>query len=120
MAGIGALLRKELLESWRTLRLPIVAVVFLLVGLSSPLLARFTPEILKAVAGDQIPITLPTPTAADAFDQLAKNLNQFGALIAILLAMGAVAAEKERGTAALLLAKPAGRAGFLVAKLVAI
>lgn len=120
MTGFGPLLRKELLEQWRTLRLPVVSVVFLLVGLGSPLLARFTPEILKAVAGDQIPIVLPTPTAADAVDQLAKNIGQFGGFIAVLLAMGAVATEKERGTAALILSKPVGRAGFLVAKLVAI
>ena len=119
-AGIGTLLRKELLEQWRTLRLPLVSVVFVLVGLGSPLLARFTPELLKAVAGDQLPIQLPPPTAADAVDQLAKNLNQFGALVAILLAMGSVAVEKERGTAALILAKPVGRAAFLVAKLIAI
>jgi ABC-2 type transport system permease protein len=120
MSGFGALLRKELLEQWRTTRLPVVATVFLLVGLSSPLLARFTPEILKAVGGDQFQIVLPTPTAADAYDQLAKNLGQFGALIAVLLAMGSVATEKERGTAALILTKPAGRAAFLAAKLVAI
>jgi ABC-2 type transport system permease protein len=120
MTGVAALLRKELLEQWRTLRLPITAVVFLLVGLSSPLLARFTPEILKAVAGDQFGIQLPTPTAADAVAQLQKNLGQFGALIAVLLAMGAVAVEKERGTAAMLLSKPAGRGACLIAKLVAI
>jgi len=120
MAGFGPLLRKELLEAWRTLRLPIVAVVFLLVGFSSPLLARFTPQILKAVAGNQIPFVLPDPTTADAVDQLAKNLGQFGGLIAILLAMGAVATETERGTAAMILTKPAGRAAFLGAKLVAI
>jgi ABC-2 type transport system permease protein len=100
--------------------LPVVATIFLLVGLSSPLLARFTPDILKAVAGDQIPIVLPSPTAADAVDQLAKNLGQFGGLIAVLLAMGAVATEKERGTAAMILSKPVSRAGFLVAKLAAI
>jgi len=120
MAGLGPLLRKELLEQWRTLRLPVIATVFLLVGLSSPLLARFTPEILKAVGGDQFTIILPTPTAADAIDQLAKNVGQFGGLIAVLLAMGAVAAEKERGTAALLLTKPVSRAAFLGAKLFAI
>ena len=34
--------------------------------------------------------------------------------------MGAVASEKDRGTAALIVAKPVGRAGFLVAKLAAI
>ena len=120
MTGFAALLRKELLEQWRTTRLPIVSTVFLLVGLSSPLLARFTPEIIKAVGGDQFQIVLPVPTAADAYDQLAKNLGQLGALIAILLAMGSVATEKERGTAALILTKPASRAAFLVAKLVAI
>jgi ABC-2 type transport system permease protein len=120
MAGLGPLLRKEVLEQWRTLRLPVIATIFLLVGLSSPLLARFTPEILKAVGGDQFQIVLPTPTAADAVDQLAKNLGQFGGLIAVLLAMGAVATEKERGTAALILTKPVSRAAFLGAKLVAI
>jgi len=74
MTGFAPLLRKELLEQWRTTRLPVVATVFLLVVLSSPLLARFTPEIIKAVGGDQFQIVLPTPTAADAYDQLAKNL----------------------------------------------
>ena len=120
MTGFGPLLRKELLEQWRTTRLPLVATVFLLVGLSSPLLARFTPEILKAVGGSQFTIVLPSPTAADAYDQLAKNVGQFGALIAVLLAMGSVATEKERGTAALILVKPVSRGAFLVAKLVAI
>jgi ABC-2 type transport system permease protein len=120
MTGFGALLRKEMLEQWRTTRLPIVAMVFLLVGLSSPLLARFTPELIEAFAGDQFQIVLPTPTSADAWDQLAKNLGQFGVLIAVLLAMGSVATEKERGTAALLLTKPVGRGAFLIAKLAAI
>ena len=75
MSAGRVLLRKELLESWRTLRLPIVAGLFLLVGLSSPLLARFLPEIINAAAGDQLPaIPIPTPVPADAVDQLWKNL----------------------------------------------
>ncbi len=120
MAGARVLLRKELFEQWRTLRLQIVATVFVLIGLSSPVLARFILEILKAVGGNLLPIVLPPPTAADAWDQLAKNLTQLGAFVAILLAAGSVAAEKERGTAALLLVRPVGRAGFLLAKLAAI
>lgn len=120
MTGFTTLLRKEWLEQWRTARLPLVATVFLLVGLVSPLLARFTPDILRSVGGSQFTIVLPTPTMADAYDQLAKNLGEFGALIAVLLAMGSVATEKERGTAALILTKPAGRGAFLLAKLVAI
>ena len=120
MSGFGALLRKELLETWRTTRLPVVTAVFLLVGLTSPLLARFTPEIIEAVGGDQFQIILPPPTTADSVDQLAKNLGQLGILVAVLLAMGSVATEKERGTAGLILTKPAGRAAFLLAKIAAI
>ena len=120
MTGFAVLLRKELLEQWRTLRLPVVAAVFLLVGLTSPLLARFTPELIKALGAGQIQIVVPTPTTKDAVDQLIKNLSQFGILVAVLLAMGSVATEKERGTAAMILTKPAGRGAFLAAKLVAI
>lgn len=120
MTGFGVLARKELLEQWRTMRLLVVSAVFLLVGLTSPLLARFTPEILEAIGGDQFQIVLPPPTAADAYDQLAKNLGQFGILVAVLIAMGSVATEKERGTAALILTKPASRGAFLASKLVAI
>ena len=112
MAGLAVLLRKELLESWRTYRLPVVAGLFLFVGLSSPLLARYLPEILEAAGGDQFGgLQLPTPTAADAVDQLWKNLAQFGAFAAIILAMGAVAGEKDRGTAAFVLSKTASRGG---------
>jgi len=117
MKGLPVLLRKELLESWRTMRLPIVGGLFLLVGLTSPLLARFLPEIIKAAAGDQLPtIQIPTPVAADAVDQLWKNLAQFGAFAAIVLAMGSVAAERDRGTAAFVLSKTVTRGTFLGAK----
>jgi ABC-2 type transport system permease protein len=121
MIGLGPLLRKEIIESWRTRRLPVVAGLFLLVGIVSPLTAAYLPDILKAALGDQATtIPIPAPVQADAVIQLQKNLAQFGALAAIVLAMGAVATEKERGTAAFLLTKPATRASFLLAKLVSL
>ena len=55
-----------------------------------------------------------------ALEQLQKNLGQFGALAAIALAMGSVAGELDRGTAALVLAQPATRPAFLLAKLAAL
>jgi ABC-2 type transport system permease protein len=118
--GLGAMLRKEVLEQWRTRRMLVVAVVFTALGIGSPLLARYTPELVKALAGDQFQIVVPPPTAADAVNQFLKNLGQAGVLTAILLAMGSVAVEKERGTAALLLTKPVSRGAFLLAKLLAI
>ena len=120
MSGFRILLRKELLEAWRTRRLPVVAVLFLVVGIVSPLTAKYLPDILKATLGEQLPIPIPTPVAADALAQLQKNLGQLGALAAIALAMGSVSGELDRGTAALVLAQPATRGAFLAAKLVAI
>jgi len=121
--GFRALLGKELREQLRTYRLPVVAIVFLLFGITSPVLARFTKELLDALGAQAtggIQINIPPPTPADAVGQLVKNLSQFGIFIAILLAMGTVSAEKERGTAALILTKPASRLSFLLAKFVAI
>ena len=122
MSGFGLLLRKELLEQTRTMRLYVVAIVFALFAIISPLTAKYLPDIVKALAGSQLSLVglIPTPTTADAVDQFLKNLTQFGALAAILLAMGTVATEKERGTAAFVLTKPVSRAAFLAAKLVAI
>ena len=118
MNGFGILLRKELLESWRTRRLPVVAVLFALVGIVSPLTAKYLPEILKAGLGDQLTIPIPTPTVIDSLAQLQKNLGQLGALVAIALAMSSVSGELDRGTAALVLSQPATRGAFLTAKLV--
>jgi ABC-2 type transport system permease protein len=120
MSGFGVLLRKELREAWRTRRLPVVAILFLVIGILSPLTARYLNEILKAALGDQLPMILPEPTATMALEQLQKNLGQLGALAAIALAMGSVAGELDRGTAALVLAQPATRPAFLLAKLAGI
>jgi len=115
MKGYAVLLRKEVIEQWRTRRLPVVAVIFLLFGLASPVLAKYTPDIVKLVASS-IDIHVPTPTVKDAVAQLIKNLSQVGVLTAILLAMGSVAGEKESGTAAFVLVKPVSRFAFLAAK----
>jgi ABC-2 type transport system permease protein len=121
MTGARILVRKELLESWRTYRLPVVAGLLVLVGLSSPLLAKYLPDILKAAGGDQLGnLQIPTPVAADAVAQFWKNIAQFGAFAAIILAMGAVATERDRGTAAFILSKTATRGAFLWAKVVVI
>ena len=112
-------LRKELFEQWRSYRLLIVAVVLLLFGgFMAPLTAKYTPELIKALApeGDEIAKLVPAPTAAVAVEEYVQNISQFGVLVALLVTMGAVAREKERGTAALMLVKPLPRGVFLAAK----
>jgi ABC-2 type transport system permease protein len=118
---IRAALGKEWREQWRTARLGITMLVFLVFGLLSPVLAKLTPELLKLMPGGEAFVNLiPPPTMADAVQQYVKNISQFGVILALLLAMGAVAQEKDRGTAALILAKPMTRAAFLGAKFVSL
>ncbi len=113
----GIALRKELLQQVRTRRILIVAAVFGLFGLTSPLLAYFTPQMLKAIPGaEQFASLVPTPSAADAMIQYIKNLTQFGFVLALLLGMGEIAGEKERGTASLVLCKPLTRTAFVLSK----
>jgi ABC-2 type transport system permease protein len=121
MIGLGTLLSKELAEQWRTRRLLVVTIVFVVFGVASPLLARYTPELIAMLATEEgLVIEVPPPTMNDAIVQFVRNLGQTGVLAAILLAMGAVATEKERGTAAMWLTKPVTRGAFLGAKAIAI
>lgn len=116
----GALLRKELLEQWRTRKVLVVVVVFLLFGLSSPLLARFTSDLLRSIPeAEQFAGLIPEPKTADAVVQYVKNQTQFGFILAILLGMGAIAGERERGTAAMTLSKPVPRWAYVLTKFMA-
>ncbi len=112
-----ALLRKELLELWRTRKALVVAVVFLLFGLTSPLLARFVSEIVRSVPGaESFAGLIPEPQAADAVAQYIENITQFGLIMTLLLSMGLLARERERGTAAMILSKPAPRWAYVLSK----
>jgi ABC-2 type transport system permease protein len=121
VTGYRVLLRKELLEQWRTMRLGIVVIVYLAFGILSPVIARYMPELVSGMLPpDQVPLRLPTPTASDAVDQFIKNVGGTLTIAAVLLAMGMIAAEKEHGTAAFILTKPAGRGAYVAAKLSAL
>jgi ABC-2 type transport system permease protein len=122
MMGFRALLAKELREQLRTNRFIAVAAVFVLFGILGPLMDRYMKELYDAFGTQSggFTIQVPGPSLEGAATQIIGNLSQFGIICALLLAMGSVAWEKERGTAGMILTKPASRAAFLAAKLVAI
>lgn len=112
-----AALTKELRYAWRSNRVVVVFGVYALFGLTSPLLAYFTPQIIASIPEAQVFSELiPTPTAADAMLQYVKNVTQFGFVLAVLLGMGAIAGEKENGTAVMVLSKPLPRWAFVLSK----
>ncbi len=112
------LIAKEFREQWRTWKLIVFLAVFLITGIISPVLAKYTPELLKSIPNvpEGMMALFPTPTVADAVAQFFKNTSQFGILLVILLTMGVMAQEKERGTAAMLLTKPISRSAVILAK----
>ena len=120
MNGLGALLKKEINEQLRTYRLVVVAGVFLLFGITTPLMLKYLPEIIKlAGAGDQLPVEIPPPTAVQSLVEYSGTVGQIGVLVAVLVAMGAIANELQRGTAVITLSKPVTRAAFVTAKWIA-
>ncbi len=115
-----AAFQKEWLELVRTKRLLIALVVLVLFGMTSPLMAKLTPEIMTLVpGGEQFALMIPKPSINDAVAQYIKNITQFGVLLALLFGMGSVANEKDKGTAAMVLSKPMPRLSFLLAKIAA-
>ena len=122
MMGFRVLLLKELREQLRTSRLVAVSVVFIFFGILGPVTDRYMKELIDAIGTQSggFSVQVPPPTLDGALIQITKNLSQFGIICALLLGMGSVAWEKERGTAGMILTKPASRAAFLAAKLVAI
>jgi ABC-2 type transport system permease protein len=119
--NLAAAFRKEMIEQWRTSRLLVLVLVMVFFGMLSPLFAKYTPLLLGMIPGaSQYANLIPPPTILDAVAQYIKNAGQFGVILALLLTMGAVANEKEKGSAALMLVKPLPRLSFLLAKFLAI
>ena len=61
--NFGTALRKELLEQLRSYRMLITAVVLTLFGLLSPIIARYTPDIIRMALpqGEEITKLIPRP-----------------------------------------------------------
>jgi ABC-2 type transport system permease protein len=112
------LLLKELREWRRTFRLVIIVLVLLVSGMISPLLAKYTPQLLRILPGVPAELTamIPEPTIVDSFTQYIKNISQFGLIVVIVLTMGVMSQEIERGTMAMLLTKPVERSAVVLAK----
>jgi ABC-2 type transport system permease protein len=108
---------KEFLEQRRTRKFLITLVVLVLFGMTSPLMAKMTPQIMTMVPGGEAFVgMIPEPTINDAVAQYIKNIIQFGVLLALVFTMGSITVEKDKGTAAMILSKPMPRGSFLLAK----
>jgi ABC-2 type transport system permease protein len=120
LAGYRELLEKEMIEAWRTHRLVMVCALYVVLGIASPLIIRYLPELQSLFGPANEELGLGELGIADAIDLLTRDLAQFGSIAAVLLAMGSIAGERDHGTLALVLSKPVSRTAVLASKFVAI
>jgi len=115
VTGFSILFRKEWKWQLRTWRLLAVAAVFVIAGVSAPLLLHFLPDLIEA-AGEEMIVQVPDFQPVDAVNSFLGNLGQFGLIAVILAGMGAISTERSSGTAEMTMCKPVGFGAFVVAK----
>ena len=117
MNGFTVFAGKEAREIPRTWRIWVLPGILLFFALTDPVLARFTPQIVGALGGNQLSgLKIPTPTYLDAYAQWTKDLSQIGLFALIIIYAGIISAETKSGTAVLVLTKPVSRTAFVIAK----
>lgn len=120
MTGFGAFLAKELREIVRTWRIWVVPGLVLLMAVTGPIMAYFTPAIMNwALQGSEVQVELPTPTFADSYLQWVQNLSQLVTFTVIIALGGIISAEVRQQTALMVLTRPLSRMAFVLAKVVA-
>jgi ABC-2 type transport system permease protein len=110
-------LAKEFKEILRTKKIIVLPAVFIFFGLLGPVLLHLMPELLESQG---LNISLPPPTPEQAAAEYFEAATLFGAIALILVAMGAVAEERAKGSIQIILSKPIRRSHFLLAKLLSI
>lgn len=112
--------KKELFECWRTKRLLILGIIFLIFGLMNPLLAKLTPEIIKMTLSEDLAKTIPKPTSFDSWSQFFKNITQMGLVVLALMFSGIVSNEINKGTLINLVTKGLRRWTIIIGKTISL
>jgi ABC-2 type transport system permease protein len=113
-SALAALLRKDAREQLKTYRLWIALAVFLIFGITAPLITKNLPKLIPKT--EQFTVIMQDPTIVDSASQYFNYLIQMGLLLVILLGMGCVAGERSQGLLAMVLSKPVRRRDLLASK----
>lgn len=114
--------RKELVESWKTYRTVVLGAVLLLFAISSPLLAKYTPQLLNSLMSSEdmaaagLNFVMPEPTYMDSFAQFYKNITQIPFPVVVFIAASLIAGERTRGTYIIPFSQGLGRGTMITAK----
>lgn len=109
---------KEMTEMWRSYKWIWVPIVFVLLGVSQPVVSYYLPDILKSAGNlpEGAVIQIPVPSAPQVLAETLSQYNTLGVLILVLSFMGVISAERQSGAAGLVLIKPVPFASYITAK----
>ncbi|MBM0045984.1 ABC transporter permease [Anaerococcus sp. mt242] len=112
-----SLLKKEAIEGSRTKKMISTFILFLFIGLISPLTAKLTPMILQSIATGNIDINAVPPSEIDSWTQFFKNISQIGMLGLAIILSTQMANEFQKGTLINLLSKGLPRYQVVLSKI---
>ena len=116
MRGYRAFLSKEVKENSRNYKFMIILIVFSIVGLLSPLSAKFLPVLLESLVDDTITIIIQDPTYVDSWVQFFSNTNQISLIVFLLLFSPLMSKEFEKGTFVHMVTKGLPRQTIILSK----
>lgn len=117
MRATGAFFKKEIIEHMRNYKLFIFLIVFAVIGILSPLSAKFLPELLENLMDENITIIIQDPTYVDSWVQFFSNVNQIGLVVMVLVFSPIMSREYEKGTLVHMVTKGLPRLSIYSAKL---
>jgi ABC-2 type transport system permease protein len=100
----------------RNYKAMILIIVFAILGIMSPLSAKFMPDILKEFMPAGMSIKIPEPTNIDSWTQFFKNVSQMGSIVMVIIFSGMMSSEYEKGTLVNLVTKGLPRKTIIAAK----
>lgn len=112
-----SLLKKEAIEGARTKKMISTFILFLFIGLISPLTAKLTPLILQSIATGNIDINVAPPSEIDSWIQFFKNISQIGMFGLAIILSTQMANEFQKGTLINLLSKGLPRYQVVLSKI---
>lgn len=116
MKSILILIRKDWIESIRSYKFLVLALIFLLFGFMNPLTAKILPDIMPQLLPDNLPIEIPPATPFDAWTQFFKNMTGMLMILFFILFSGTLTNEFSKGTMIPLLTKGLKRQTVVLAK----
>ncbi|MBR5247467.1 MAG: ABC transporter permease subunit [Lachnospiraceae bacterium] len=121
MKSLLAFIKKETMEQLRSGRLIILGILFILLGIMNPAVAKLTPWLLEVLADSLAEsgmiVTSVTVTAMDSWMQFFKNI-PMGLIAFILLQSSIFTKEYQSGTLVLALTKGIQRYKVVISKTV--